>query len=216
MHFPSSSYTLYFPPYLNCLDLVKIQHPNLSFLCPSRLANAVTLLTRIWGVRFISRWGHWPSWRRYTVVSPGTLFPGKCRNSAWDWPLPIHYSINILSIHTIQSDSGGKINILVGDACHVKKNVNTNKHLIPNVYGDRAVWPGAYCSLHFCLWAWTKSELCKSKVDTRDESLAPILDATVRIKRRDNQHRWTTRHLHKRDATCTEVDGGILAHLTWP
>ena len=36
--------------------------------------------------------------------------------------------------------------------------------------------------LDFCLWGWMKSEVYKRKVDTRDESLARILDAAVRIK----------------------------------
>jgi len=73
---------------------------------------------------------------------------------------------------------------------------------------------GAYCSLYFCLWGWMKSELCKRKVDIRDELLAPILDATARIKKRENQHRRTIHHLHTLDAECTEADGGIFAHLT--
>jgi hypothetical protein len=35
-------------------------------------------------------------------------------------------------------------------------------------------------------------------------------------KKRENQHKRTTRHPHTRDAKCTEAVGGIFAHLSWP
>jgi len=73
-------------------------------------------------------------------------------------------------------------NILVGDsACHGKKNVHMNMYLIPNGYRDRAVWIWRVLFLTF-LFVGLKSELCKRKVDTRDELLDPILDATARTK----------------------------------
>jgi hypothetical protein len=60
---------------------------------------------------------------------------------------------------------------------------------------------------------WMKSEVYKIKVDTTDEFLAPILDATASIKKREDQLRRTTRDLHTRVAKCTEVGGGICKHL---
>jgi hypothetical protein len=67
--------------------------------------------------------------------------------------------------------------------------------------------------LHFCLWGWMKSEVYKTKLDTRDELLARILDAAVSIKIREDQLRRTTRDLSTRVAECIEVDGGIFEHL---
>jgi hypothetical protein len=58
-----------------------------------------------------------------------------------------------------------------------------------------------------------KSEVCKTKVDKRDELLARILDAAACIEKREDQLRRTTRDLHTRVAKCTEVDGGIFEHL---
>jgi hypothetical protein len=55
------------------------------------------------------------------------------------------------------------------------------------------------------------SEVYKTKVDTRDELLAGILDAAARIKKREDQLRRTTRDLCI--ARCTEADGGIFEHL---
>jgi hypothetical protein len=71
--------------------------------------------------------------------------------------------------------------------------------------------------LDFCLWVWTKSEVCKRKFDTPDELLARILDVAASIKRREDQLRRTTRdlhtHTHTRVAKGVEVDGGICEHL---
>jgi hypothetical protein len=50
-------------------------------------------------------------------------------------------------------------------------------------------------------------------VDTPDDLLAHILGAAVRIKKREDELRRTTRDLHTRVAKCFEVDGGILEHL---
>jgi hypothetical protein len=58
-----------------------------------------------------------------------------------------------------------------------------------------------------------KSEVYKTKVDTRDELLARILDVAVCIKKREDQLRRTSRDLSTRVAKCTEVDCGILEHL---
>jgi hypothetical protein len=38
--------------------------------------------------------------------------------------------------------------------------------------------------LNFCLWGWMKSEVYRRKVDTWDELLDRIMDATARIKER--------------------------------
>ena len=67
--------------------------------------------------------------------------------------------------------------------------------------------------LHICLWGWMKSEVYKTKLDTRDELFARILDAAASIKIREDQLRRTARDLRTRVAKCIEVDGGILEHL---
>jgi hypothetical protein len=58
-----------------------------------------------------------------------------------------------------------------------------------------------------------KGEVYKLKLDTRDELLARILDAAVRVKKLGNQPRRTTHDLRTRVAKCTEVEGGIFKHL---
>ena len=45
--------------------------------------------------------------------------------------------------------------------------------------------------LDLCLWGWMKSEVYKRNVDTRQESLARILDAAARIKKRRS---WQTKN----------------------
>ena len=58
-----------------------------------------------------------------------------------------------------------------------------------------------------------KSEVYQRKVDTREELLARILDASACIKKREDQLRRTTRDVGTRVAKCIEVDGGILEYL---
>jgi hypothetical protein len=58
-----------------------------------------------------------------------------------------------------------------------------------------------------------KSEVYKTKVDTRDKVLARISDAAACVKKREDQLRQTTRDLHTRAAKCTEVDGVIFESL---
>jgi hypothetical protein len=67
--------------------------------------------------------------------------------------------------------------------------------------------------LDFSLWRWMKSEVYKTKVDTRDELLARILYAAARINKFEDQLRRTTRDLRTRVAKCTEVDDGIFENL---
>jgi hypothetical protein len=64
----------------------------------------------------------------------------------------------------------------------------------------------------FC-GGWMKSEVCKRKMDTRDQLLARILDAAARIKRHEDLLRRTTRDLRTRVAKWTEVGGGIFEQL---
>jgi hypothetical protein len=67
--------------------------------------------------------------------------------------------------------------------------------------------------LDLCLWIWTKSEVYKRNVDTREELLARISDAAARIRKLGDQLRRTTRDLRTRVSKCTEVNGGIFEHL---
>ena len=57
-----------------------------------------------------------------------------------------------------------------------------------------------------------RTAVYKRRVDARDKSPARILDAAVRIKKREDQLRRTTRDLHTQVAKCAEVDGGISEH----
>jgi hypothetical protein len=65
-----------------------------------------------------------------------------------------------------------------------------------------------------------KTEYNKIKVETQDELLARILDATSRTKEREAQlkrgkkkEKKHTCDLCPRVAQCTEDDGGIFEHL---
>jgi uncharacterized heparinase superfamily protein len=59
-----------------------------------------------------------------------------------------------------------------------------------------------------------KSEVCKEKVNTRDELVARIMNnaAVIKQERQDNLRR-ATRTIAKRVEKCIEVDGGIFGHL---
>ena len=60
-----------------------------------------------------------------------------------------------------------------------------------------------------------KSEVYKEKVNTRDESVARIVNSAVLITqgRQDDLSRATLT-VAKRVEKCIEVDGGIFEHLT--
>jgi hypothetical protein len=87
--------------------------------------------------------------------------------------------------------------------------------LILNHYGHRVVWIPFITSSGFCLWDWMRTKVCKTKLDTREELLALILNAAARIKKSEDQLRRTTRDLRTRVAKWTEVDGGIFEHSFW-
>jgi hypothetical protein len=55
-----------------------------------------------------------------------------------------------------------------------------------------------------------KSEVYKRSVDTRDELLADIFDVAIRMKKREDQPKRTTRDLRARVAKYVKVDGGIF------
>jgi len=63
------------------------------------------------------------------------------------------------------------------------------------------------------LWDWIKSEIYKSRVDTRNELLPRILVAAASIEKHEDQLRRTTRDLQTRGAERNEVDGGIFERL---
>jgi len=72
---------------------------------------------------------------------------------------------------------------------------------------------GAYRS-DFCLWGWTKSEVYKEKVNTRDELVSRIMNSAALIKQeRQDDLRRATHTIAKRAEKCIEVDGGIFEHL---
>jgi len=58
-----------------------------------------------------------------------------------------------------------------------------------------------------------KSEVCKEKVNTRDELVARIMNSAAPIKQeRQDDLRTATRNIAKRVEKCIEVDGGIFEH----
>ena len=59
-----------------------------------------------------------------------------------------------------------------------------------------------------------KSEVNKEKVNTRDESVARIMNNGALIKQEcQDDLRRATRTIAKRAEKCIEVDGGIFEHL---
>jgi len=67
--------------------------------------------------------------------------------------------------------------------------------------------------LDYCLWGLMKSEVCRKKVDTRDELLVNMLDVIACIKEHQDALRRTTRHVSTRVAKCIDVDCGTVEHL---
>jgi len=69
---------------------------------------------------------------------------------------------------------------------------------------------GAY-RLHFCLWGWMKSEVYKEQVNSRDESVALVMNSADLLKQEpQDEVRRATRTVAKRVEKCIEVDGGIF------
>jgi hypothetical protein len=61
--------------------------------------------------------------------------------------------------------------------------------------------------LDFCPWGWTKSEVYKDKVDTKDELAARIMNSAALIKQeRQDDLRIATRTVAKRVEKCIEDD----------
>ena len=59
-----------------------------------------------------------------------------------------------------------------------------------------------------------KSEVREEKVNTRDELVARIMNSAALLKQeRQDDLRRATRTTGKIVEKCTEVDGGIFAHL---
>jgi hypothetical protein len=68
--------------------------------------------------------------------------------------------------------------------------------------------------LDFCLWAWIKSEVYISKVDTYMGQTARSYNGCYcpHIERQD-ELRLATRYVQTRVAKCIDVDGGIIENL---
>jgi len=74
---------------------------------------------------------------------------------------------------------------------------------------------GAY-SFRFFLWGWMKSEVYKEKVNTRDETVARIMNSAALIKQeRQDDLKRATHTTAKKVEKCIEVDGGIFEHSLW-
>jgi hypothetical protein len=59
-----------------------------------------------------------------------------------------------------------------------------------------------------------KNEVYKGKVNTRDKSVARIMNSAALIKQeRQDDLRIATRTVAKRAEKCIEFDGGIFEHL---
>jgi len=57
------------------------------------------------------------------------------------------------------------------------------------------------------------NEVCKRKLDARDELLARVWDVAARERKHEGVLRRTSWDLRTRVAYCNDVDGGILEHL---
>jgi len=80
---------------------------------------------------------------------------------------------------------------------------------------DTAVWSWSV-QIRILSVGMDESEVYKEKVNTRDESVARIMNSAALIKqeRQDDLSR-ATRTVAKRVEMCIEVDGGIFEHFLW-
>ena len=88
--------------------------------------------------------------------------------------------------------------------------------LIFNVCEVTAVWSWRVQIIYLYV-GWTKSEVYKEKVNTKDELVARVMNSAALIKqeRQDELRRATRSTIVKRVEKCIEVDGGIFEHLLW-
>ena len=67
--------------------------------------------------------------------------------------------------------------------------------------------------LDFCLWGWIKQEVCRERVNTRDELQVCIMNAAALIHEHHRELRNATQDVLRRAQKCIDVGGGILEHL---
>lgn len=67
--------------------------------------------------------------------------------------------------------------------------------------------------LDYCIWGWMKDIVYKTKVNSRDELIARIMDSAVQIQGSPEKLRNATKAIHKRAAKCIDNDGLIFEHL---
>ena len=104
-------------------------------------------------------------------------------------------------MYSIQGDSGGKVHILGGDnISHCEKKVHTNTCLILKGYLDRAVTISRTNCVRFMFVRLDEERSLQNKGGHTHKLLARILDAAACIKKREDQHRRTTRDLSTRVA----------------
>ena len=60
-----------------------------------------------------------------------------------------------------------------------------------------------------------KSKVYRTKVDTRDELLDPLMDVIASIKEGQDALRRATRHVLTQVAKCINVDGGIFENVLY-
>ena len=72
----------------------------------------------------------------------------------------------------------------------------------PLEYPDQISWD-------FRLYSWMKSEVYWRKLDTRKELHARILDASARVKKREDELRRTIRDLRTRDESALRLTVGF-------
>ena len=61
-----------------------------------------------------------------------------------------------------------------------------------------------------------KSEVCKNKLNTRDELVARTMNSAALIKQeRQDDLRRATHTIAKRVEKCIEASGGIFEHIIW-
>jgi hypothetical protein len=68
-------------------------------------------------------------------------------------------------------------------------------------------------SVRFLFAGLNESEVCKRKLDKRDELLAGVLDVAARKRKHEDELRRPSCELRTRVAKYSDVDGGILEHL---
>lgn len=67
--------------------------------------------------------------------------------------------------------------------------------------------------LDYCIWGWMKGQVYKTRINSREELIARIMDSATQLKEHPRKLRNSTKAVHKRALKCIENEGLTFEHV---